>query len=71
MYRFETVQGDVWEGDQQIHEQLARINRLRERGLSVRQAIRDLQDIEETQEHLRHHRDILRWSLGRPWIAVE
>lgn len=65
MYRFETVQGDVWNGERQMQKQQAWIALLRKRGHSVRQALNDLRDIEETQEHLRHHRDILRWSLQR------
>ena len=63
MLRFEVVQGDVWEGERKITAQHALFKRLKELGYSTSQAERDLQEMEETQGHLKHHRDVLRWSL--------
>jgi hypothetical protein len=63
MVRFEVAQGDVWEGERQITAQHALIKRLQELGYSTRQAECDLQEMEEAQRHLKHHRDILRWSV--------
>ena len=65
MVRFETVQGDVWEGERKIREQLAWIELLRENGFCCRDAVKELREMEETQESLMHHRNVLRQSLRR------
>ena len=37
----------------------------KENNFPYRRAQEDLRDMEQTQEHLMHHRDVLRWSLRR------
>ena len=63
MYRFEAVQGDVWQGERKIRAQELLIKRLKELGYSTRYAELDRQEMKESQGHLKHHRDVLRWSL--------
>ena len=63
MGRFESVQGDIWEGECKIQEQHALIRKLKGLGHSARYAERDLRRMEEAQGHLKHHRDVLRYSL--------
>ena len=65
MGRFESVQSDVWEGERKISEQMAWVEFLKENNFPYRRAQEDLRHMEQTQEHLMHHRDVLRWSLRR------
>lgn len=65
MGRFEDVQRDVWDVGRKISEQLGWIDFLKQNDFPYARAVSDLQELEQLEDELLHHRDALRGALRR------